>query len=97
MMDSSELRTCGTTSRMRMVRVQDIRTAGLHGAALKNNLGQPKLIKIFASTHSAGKNARARNGIVLLCYRVMSLLIEMRIPETYLYVDVIQYHGVFGV
>ena len=67
------------------------------GPGINCILGQPKLIKIFASTHSAGKNARARNGIVLLCYRVMSLLIEMRIPETYLYVDVIQYHGVFGV
>ena len=31
------------------------------------------------------------------CYLVMSLLIEMRIPDTYRYVDVIQYHGVFGV
>ena len=52
----------------------------------KSPLGQPKLIKIFASTHSGGKmRARATES----CYRVMSLLIEMRIPDPYRYVDVI--------
>ena len=62
-----------------------------------NYLRPTEIDKDFRVYSLRGENARARNGIVLLCYCVMSLLIEMRIPETYLYVDVIQYHGVFGV
>ena len=64
---------------------------------LLTSLRPTEIDKDFRVYSLRGKNARARNGIVLSCYCVMSLLIEMRIPDPYRYVDVIQYHGVFGV